>query len=204
VAENARAPAALRADVRIEAPGGAPPERVIVLDRGAARYVEHENGTRALLASGRRLVVRSGRATEAAGDAPLGDTGLVLDDLLPFRADSLEVPQISDDGPAGVVVTGAPAGPSPWTLLVHTIDRERHAIVKTLSYRDTISNLARIRRGTGWVRVEGRWRPTVLVVESVRDARTTRCELGWRPAPDTPPTLFEPAGLERPSGLSFP
>jgi hypothetical protein len=103
-----------------------------------------------------------------------------------------------------VVVTAAPAPGSTYALLVHTIDRERSTIVRTLYYRDLINNLTKTRRDGAFTRVAGSWRPGEITVESVRQATRTRLTLAWRDAPDAPAALFEPAGLERPSGLTFP
>ena len=100
--------------------------------------------------------------------------------------------------------TAAPAGRSSYALLVNTIDRERHAIIRTLYYRDLINNLSKTRRDAALVRVGASWRPGEITVESVRQATRTHLTLSWREVPDAADALFEPAGLERPSGLSWP
>ena len=123
VGENARFGAPARADVRLERPRGAPARPAILLGRGDALYVEIKDGPRALIRPDDIRLAQDGRAAEAAPETRLGDTDLLLRDLAGFRAASLQVPQISDDGPAGVVVTAAPAGRSPYALVVHTIDR---------------------------------------------------------------------------------
>jgi len=129
---------------------------------------------------------------------------VLLEDLAVFTPGALKQPQISDDGPAGVVVTAAPAGRSSYALLVNTIDRERHTIIRTLYYRDLINNLSKTRRDTAFARVGASWRPGEITVESVRQATTTHLTLSWREAPDVPDALFEPAGLGQPSGLGWP
>ena len=141
---------------------------------------------------------------EAAADQAFVGSDLLLADLGVFTAASLKVPQISDDGPAGLVVTAAPSGPSAYALLVHTIDRDRHAIVRTLYYRDLINNLSKTRRAAGWTQVAGSWRPGEITVENVRQATRTHLVLAWHEAPDAPASLFEPAGLEKASGLTWP
>ena len=205
VAANARFATPLRADVRVECAGcegaGRP---AIFLGRDDALYVEVKDGQRALVRPGRVLVVRDGKTAEAASGQPFAGSDLFLEDLAVFVAASLKVPQISDDGPAGMVVTSAPSAPSAYALLVHTIDREQHAIVRTLYYRDLINNLSKTRRDTGWTEVGGSWRPAEITIESVRQGTKTHLALAWREAKDTPASLFEPAGLEKPSGLSWP
>ncbi|HYY06521.1 MAG TPA: hypothetical protein VE997_08080 [Candidatus Limnocylindria bacterium] len=206
VAANARFDAPARADVRIACGEGckASGTPAIFLGRGDALYVEVKGGQRALIRPGRILVAQDGQAKEAAPGVTLADTDLLLEDLAVFTPTALRQPQISDEGPAGVVVTAAPAGRSSYALVVNTIDRERHAIIRTLYYRDLINNLSKTRHDAAFVRVGASWRPGEITVESMRQATTTHLTLSWREARDVPDTLFEPAGLERPSGLVWP
>jgi hypothetical protein len=202
VAANAAFGTPARADVRIECTSGCPKAggQAIFLGRGDALYVETKGGQRVLVRPGR--IVVAGGATKPG--ETLADTDVALEDLAPFTRAALTSPQISDDGPAGVVVTAAPAPGSVYALLVHTIDRERSVIVRTLYYRDLINNLTKTRRDAGFTRVAGGWRPGEITVESVRGTTRTHLALAWREAPDVPAALFEPAGLEQPSGLRFP
>ena len=206
VAANARFASAARADVRITCGEGckAAGRPAIFLGRGEVLYVEVKGGQRALVRPGQILVAQGGKASEAAPGETLADTDVLLEDLAVFTPAALKQPQISDDGPAGVVVTAAPAGRSSYALLVNTIDRERHAIIRTLYYRDLINNLSKTRRDAAFARVGASWRPGEITVESVRQATQTHLALSWREAPEVPDTLFEPAGLERPSGLGWP
>jgi hypothetical protein len=157
------------------------------------------DGVRALVRPDRVVVAGGGDGTQA-----LAGTDLLLVDLTPFAADALRFPQVSDDGPAGTVVTGAPARASPYALLVHTIDAERAIVVKTQYYTGTVGNLTKIRRDGGWARVAGRWRPADIRVDGFPGGTHTTVSLLWREAPDAPAALFEPAGLEQPSGLTWP
>jgi len=206
VAANARFASAARADVRVECAEGCPAAggQAIFLGRGDALYVEVKGGQRALLRPGRRLVVEGGKPIDAPSGTSFAGTDILLEDLVTFASASLRMPQISDDGPGGVVVTAAPAGTSPYSLLVHTIDRDRHAIVRTLYYRDVVNNLTKTRTDAALVQVAGGWRPGEVVVETLRQATRTRLRLSWRDAADAPDVLFEPAGLEGPSGLAWP
>src|SRR6266403_1128164 len=190
VAANARFASPARADVRI--------------GRGDALYVEVKGGQRALIRPAQILVARRGKASEAAPGETLADTDVLLEDLAVFTPTALKQPQISDDGPAGLVVTAAPAGRSSYALLVNTIDRERRAIIRTLYYRDLINNLSKTRRDAAFARVGASWRPGEITVETVRQATKTHLTLSWREAPDVPDALFEPAGLGQPSGLGWP
>src|SRR5262245_42828116 len=146
VAEAARAPRPLRADVRIARDGAAAGD-AILLARGRRVYLETRSGTRALLSPGKVVVVgRGGRLARAAPGASLDGTDVLLEDLEPFGVRSLSTPQVSDETPARVVVTAAPSPPSAYVLVVLTIDRERDTITQTKYYRDSISNLVKMRR----------------------------------------------------------
>ena len=157
-----------------------------------------------LIRPGGILVAQGGKASEAAPGHTLADTDVLLEDLAVFTPAALKQPQVSDDGPAGLVVTAAPAGRSSYALLVNTIDRERRAIIRTLYYRDLINNLSKTRRDAAFARVGASWRPGEITVETVRQATKTHLTLSWREAPDVPDALFEPAGLGQPSGLGWP
>jgi hypothetical protein len=206
VGANARFDVPTRADVRIECSAGcaASGGRAIILGRGDRLYVEVKGGQRALILPDKVLVAEGGKAAEATPGRPLADTDVLLEDLRVFAPASLKMPQISDDGPAGVVVTAAPAGRSAYVLLVHTIDRDQRSIVRTLYYRDAINALSKVRRDGGFVRVGRQSRPGEITVETTRQETSTRLKLAWREVPDAPPLLFESAGLQQPSGLSWP
>src|SRR4029453_4031880 len=107
VARPARAPRPLRADVRIER-DGAPPVDAVLLERGRRRYLETRTGTRALLSPGKVVVARDGRPARAAPGPALDGTDVLLEDLEPFGVGALAIPQVSDEGPTGMGVTGAP------------------------------------------------------------------------------------------------
>jgi hypothetical protein len=205
VAANARFESPARADVRVECTGcKAAGAQAVLVGRGESVYVEVKDGMRALIRPGEAWVARGGKAARAEVGATLADTEVLLEDLAVFTAGALKMPQVSDDGPAGVVVTAAPSGASAWVLVVHTIDRERSAIVRSLRYRDAVNNLAATQRNANLVQVGKGWRPQEIVSENLRRARTTTLRLSWREAPDAPATLHEPGGLEQPSGLGWP
>jgi hypothetical protein len=201
VAVNARFETPARADIRIECQAGCEraAARAVLFGRGDTLYIEVKDGVRALLRPGEVLLAQNGSAVASTAAHPLADSDLLLEDLVVPTASSLRFPQISDDGPAGVVVMGAPAERSSYALLVYTIDRGRRAIVKTQYYKDDVSTLAKIRRDTTFVQVGRHWRPGEVVVESMRSGAQTRIAFSWKEVPDAPPAIFEAAGLERPS-----
>ncbi len=203
VASNAKAPTPLRADGQITREGAAP-VGILLLARGDRIYLQTSTGTRALIRPGRVAVPGDGGGvTRAALDAPLPGTDILLGDLAPFTAGDLATPQVSDDGPAGIVVTGAPGRPSPYVLLVETIDPEHQIIVRTKYYRETITNMVKMRRDFDPVEVGGRWRSTRITVEAFRPPNTTTMTLTWREAPETPPAVFTLRGLRAPSPVTL-
>jgi hypothetical protein len=204
VEARARFARPMRADVRVVCEPACRTARTILVGRGDAVYVEVEGGLRALVRPKEVLVADGGRPAPAETGKRLGDTGIVLSDLAVFDRGTLRTPQISDEQPGEVVVTSQPAGASPYVLLVHTIDPSLDRIVKTLYYQGSISTLGKMRRDSGFTRVGDAPWPTEIRVEEMRTATTTRLSLAWREAPDAPAVLFEPAGLELPSGLMFP
>jgi hypothetical protein len=204
VADNDRFQPTIRADVRVQCIPACTTARAILLGRGDAVHVELRDGGRALVRPGVVLIAAEGRAVDAPLDARLGDTTLFLRDLAVFTPSTLALPQISDDGPTGMVVVSAPRGPSPYSLLVYTLDREKHVVVATKYYQDAINNLVKLRRDGGFAQVAGHWRPAEITVEDLLTKATTRLTLAWREAADAPAALFEPSGLTKPSALSFP
>lgn len=198
VASNARAPKALRADGQITREGAAPVD-VVLLARGDRIYLQTSTGTRALIRPGRAVVAGPDGLTRATPETPLPGTDLLLFDLAPFTAGDFAMPQVSDDGPAGIVVTGAPARPSAYVLLVETIDPDHHLVVRTKYYRETVTNMVKMRRDFDPVEIGDRWRPTRITVEAFRPPNTTTLTLTWREAPETPPAAFTLQGLRAPS-----
>jgi len=195
VAVNARFDVPVRVDVRITR--GTTTTSAVMFGRGRVVYFEVKDGVRALVHPGKAVVESGGHAAPAVMALALPGTDLLLEDLVVFSASMLRTPLVSDDSPAGVVVTGEPAYPSAYALLVFTIDRDRHVVVRTQYYRDSISNLVRVRRDDAFVELGGRSRPGEIVVDDLRQRTSTRMALTWREVPAVDPAVFTPAGLRR-------
>ena len=202
IESNARFGVPTRAEVRITR--GTASTDAVLLGHGRVVYFEVKDGVRALLRPGKALVQSRGRAAPAILGLALPGTDLLLEDLEVFTASALRTPLVSDDSPAGVVVTGAPAYGSAYALLVYTIDRGRHAVVRTQYYRDTTSNLVKVRRDGALVHVDGHWRPGEVTVEDLPGSTSTQLRLTWRAVPDTPHSVFTPAGMRAPSPIEWP
>jgi hypothetical protein len=200
VAGNARAARALRADVVISR-GDARTTAVLLLWRDVL-YLETA-GFRALVRGDKAVVVRGGHAVRAPVRTLIPGTDLLLEEL-PFAGVPLRYPQIQDEGPGEVVVSGAPEGPSLYVLIARTIDPERAIVVSTKYYKDDIAVLFKMRQDRAFTRVDGRWRPGEIEVEDFSEHSTTRLALAWKLAPDLPRAVFTPRGLRGPSGLMLP
>ena len=199
----ARFPTPARADVKIErkqddkVTAGA----AVFLGRHHTLYVETRDGTRALVRPSKILVRTKDGVVRAKPGTPLGNTDLLLEDLLPIVPGLLKVPQMSDQGPTGTVLTGAPGFPSTRALIVLTIDPDDHVLTRAKYFEKSISDLAAFRRDEEFTRIDDRARPTRITVERSRDGTSTRLDLSWRPAPETARDVFTPRGLRGPSPI---
>ncbi len=205
VSRQQRFPEPTRADVRIDSSqdGATTSGAAVLLGRGHTIYVETRDGTRALLHPGKIVVPGKRRPVRAAPGARLGASGVFLEDLVPVTPWMLKVPQVSDEGPTGTVLTGAPAFPSARVLIVLTIMPDRAIVSRAKLYEKSISDLASFVRNDDFVDVAGHARQTHVTVERSRDGLTTRLELAWRPAPETPPAVFTPAALRAKSPIAW-
>jgi hypothetical protein len=205
VAANARFPTATRADVRLESTQDhrTTEGAAVFIGRGRTLYVETRDGTRALVRPS-KILVRSGRrVVRSAPGARLGKTDVRLEDLVPVTAAMFKLPQVSDEGPTGTVITGAPAFPSARALIVLTIDPDTAVVTRVKYYEKSISDLAAFRRDEDFADVDGHRRPTRITIDRPADASTTRLALTWRAAPETSPLLFTPRGLLAPSPITW-
>jgi hypothetical protein len=200
-----RFPIQARADVQLERVDGeqTTTSDVVLAGRGHTLYVETRDGLRALVRPSKQLVLEDGRIVRAGLDTPVGQSDLMLEDLVPVTLALFRVPQMSDDGPTGTVVTGAPTGRTGRALLVLTIDPVTHTVARAKIYERSVSELAAFRRDDEFVEVAGRPRPTRIVLERIRERTTTRGTLAWRPAPELPQSLWTPAGLLAPSPIRW-
>ena len=201
VAANARFPAPAHASVTIERRDGhgRHDSSAVLIGYGHTLYVETEDGVRALVRPS-KIVVRAGRrVVRAQPGARLGTTNILLEDLVPPGPWLLKVPQVSDEGPTGTVVTGAPAIASSRMLVVLTIDPESAAVTRIKYYEKSISDLAAFRRDENFVDIDGHARPSRITVDRTRDETSTALGLLWRSAPQTPHAVFTLAGLRGPS-----
>jgi hypothetical protein len=200
-----RFPEPARADVRIEYAHDdqTTSSTAVFVGRGHTLYVETRDGTRTLVRPGKILVRSGSRVVRATPGARLAATGVLLEDLVPVTQWMFKVPQVSDEGPTGTVVTGAPAFPSTRALIVLTIMPDERIVTRAKLYEKSISDLASFWRNEEFADVGGRPRPVRIVVDRLKEGTTTRLALAWRLAPEAARALFTPAGLRAPSPITW-
>ena len=134
----------------------------------------------------RALLPATGAALLAAGSTPAPfplDAALVgsefsREDLQPFDAGRFGSPTIVDRGADDTTVSLDPRD-SQYSLQVITFDREKRVPIKVMSYKDTLSNLLKMRRESGHVLVGGRWLPTEITIENFPLKTTSTLTLQW-------------------------
>jgi hypothetical protein len=184
------------ADVGIEAPGTPTATNALRLaGRGRVVRLEAAGEWRALVKASKTVVAAMGRAARENPEATVPGSALLVADFAPFTAAMLRVPLISDEGPLGVVVNGEPRPPSPYALLVYTIDPQRSLTSAAKYYRWEINNLVQMTRIREWDTVGAHARPKVIDVQEVASGKTTTLTFVWRLRPDLAPALFLPSGL---------
>jgi hypothetical protein len=202
VGAAATSPVTLRAEGQLERTD-AEPLPIVLLTRDDAVYVEARDGVRILVKQGKAVAETKGDVREIPTSTALAASDILLEDLAPVSATRFEVPQVSDESPDAVVITGAPRSPSAYVLLVMTVEPERAVVERTKYYRETVTNLVKMRRDSEFALVGGRWRPGRIVVEQFRPPRTTRLTLTWKEAPEIGPEAFQPSAMEKPSPIRW-
>jgi hypothetical protein len=171
-------------------------------------YVElREAGTRALLlADGDKalLVPAKGKRSEPfALDASLGGSEFTREDLRPFNVQNYQSPTIVDRRNGEVTVSLTPNAGSQYSLQVITFDSERKVPLIVKNYKETISNLVKMRRSRNFTSAGGTWVPSEIAMENFPLRSNSALTLSWRQTEDVP-TLFDPAALDKPSPLTWP
>ena len=209
--ETAQLSAALRADgdFAVTSATGMRHDQVVILLRPVAdTYIElRQEGTKALITgSGEQAYVLKRGASKAepfAADATFADSDFTREDLEPFHMARYKDGRISDETGAEITVTLFP-GTSEYSLVVVTFDREKKVPVKVLYYKDTLSNLVKMRQDSGHVLVGRKWMPTTVTMETFKLRTQTTFTLKWSQEPTFPPELFDQVFLPRPSGVVWP
>jgi len=179
----------------------------LIIRPPADSYIELRNpGEKALvLSTGQAQIFTPGASK--AGDFPLAasfaGSDFSREDLEPFRTARYKDWRISDEDAATVMVTFYPKD-SQYSLVVITFDRDKKVPLKTQYYRETGSNLVKMRRDNNYVMVGRKWMPTAISMESFKLRTRSELTLQWSQNPTFPPELFDAAFLARPSLIQWP
>lgn len=158
-------------------------------------YVELQpSGARALLPAGGDAVLSPAKGTAPAPfalDAALAGSEFSREDLQPFNLARFGSPTIVDRNGGELTVSLDPRKPTQYSLEAITFDRDKRAPVKVMLYKDTLSNLLKMRRDSDLVQVGGRWLPGTVTMENFPMRTTSTLTLKWSEAADQP-ALFDP------------
>jgi outer membrane lipoprotein-sorting protein len=207
----ARPTAPLRADGTLvtTSPDGAVRDQIAIVRRpNGDAYLELRNsGARALVRDGGTtalLVPGSGQRSAAfALDASFGGSEFTREDLRPFNVEHYRSPTIVDRRDGEVTVSLTPNADSQYTLQVITFDTESKVPLLTKSYKETISNLVKMRRARNFSSAAGTSLPAEITMENFPLRAISTLTLKWQPTEDLP-ALFDPAALDKPSPLTWP
>jgi hypothetical protein len=197
---------ALRGDGQFEvtSPEGTRRDQVALMIRPAAdAFIElQQEGIKALLlhASGQAFHSKAG-ATQAesfASDASFAESDFTREDLEPFQLSHYTQPRIADDSATELTVMLIPKA-SQYSLVVITFDRQKKVPLKTLYYRDTLSNLVKMGRNSDYVLIGRKWMPTTISMETFKLRTRAAFTLRWGERGNVPSDLFDPASLPRAS-----
>ena len=201
VSRNARCSSPVRADLTMVR--GDRTTTAVLLGMGRSWYLETSSGFRALSHPHKQIVGSKGHPVRAGVRTIIPNTDWLLEEIS-FDGAQLAFPQINDDGPEGVVVSGEAVDKSLYVLLVRTIDPNRNVIINARYFKDDIATMMKNRDDDDFVQVDGHLRPQRVKIEDYVEHSITKITLTWHALPELPRALFTPAGLTRPSGLTLP
>jgi Outer membrane lipoprotein-sorting protein len=162
--------------------------RVLLLRDGAAAYlVEKESAP----------VVEATKSTLVPG------TNFTIEELRPFNIEDYASPRIADQEADEIMVAMDPKQ-SQYVLTVATFDRAKRVPIKMQYYKDSPSNLFKMRRDGGYATVAERWLPETIALDQFALRTSTEMTLHWQAAADLAKGLFDPAALRKPSGIHWP
>jgi hypothetical protein len=176
-------------------PDGTSTQQIVVAQRpnGDLVLAVQPPGARALLPAQGDAVLSPAAGTAAAPfalDASFAGSEFSREDLMPFTLSRFGSPTIVDRNGSETTVSLDPKKPTQYSLVVITFDRDKKAPVKVMVYKDTLSNLLRMRRDGDFVQVGGRWLPQTVTMENFPLRTISTLKLTWSEAPDDP-ALFD-------------
>lgn len=206
----ARPTAPLRADGTLvtTSPDGETRDQIAIVRRpNGDVYLELRNaGVRALVpGNGTAAFIVPGKGKSSAAfalDAGFGGSEFTREDLRPFNLENYRSPTIVDRRDGEVTVSLTPID-SQYTLQVITFDTANKVPLVAKNYKETISNLVRMRRARNFSSTAGTAVPAEITMENFPLRAVSTMTLKWQPIDDVP-ALFDPAALSKPSPLVWP
>ncbi len=157
----------------------------IELDRAKLKFL--------ILGDAQFFAAAEGKMKPASLDTPVDSTSWVLEDLLPFLPSRCNSMRVADLTPEQVTVACEPKKKigSDYSLFVFKFDREKSVPLQVLYYRDTLSNLVKLRRDEDFELVGSRWRPKRVTMQDFKLRTKDVFEIRWTADPKLPPALFD-------------
>ncbi len=186
----------VRADLEIVKGDGSKESALLIVDpeRGRQLFATRGSGWRSLLplswGEGQRANPSPAGPSSLGTDDPLAGTDLRGMEIFPFWKTDYRTAFISDDNRTEKTITVYMPEANPYTLLVLTFDRARMVPTMVKYYKDTMSNLVRLRRDSDFVMVGSRLRPRNVEIRDFSTATSTRLELSWSVLASVPDGLM--------------
>jgi hypothetical protein len=210
-ANASAAPAAIvRADGKVasETLEGRKEDRIALLVRpNKDVYAElRDRGLRALVrgdGAAAQVAEKGSSPSDFARDQILGATDFTREDLQPYDSSAYDSPTVLYRDAAQTTVQLNPLR-SQYTLVVITFDSQKKVPTKILYYKDTLSNLVKMRLDSEHQQVAGRWFPGKVTMENFPFKTKTALELKWSEAGAGAEKLFAEGSLKEASALAGP
>lgn len=190
----------LRADVTatIKAHDGERTTTAIALfapGKDARWYLQLKEPALAALVQGteRKVLQRTTGAPETVPiGAPIDELGISYEDLSRFIESDFKLWMITDERRDTILVGGHANVASAYVYRAYTLDKERKVPLKVQYYRESLSNLVKLRLDSDHVLVGKQWLPGKIEIQNFPDNSTTSLELRWSQAASAPPELLAP------------
>ncbi len=163
-----------------------------------------QEGIKALLLGNDSYFQEAGAATAGRfpASATFAQSDFTREDFEPFRLSRFKDWRISDESDALLTVMLSPQD-SQYSLVVITFERERKVPLKTLYYRETLSNSVKMRRDEAFVLVGHTWMPGKISMETFKLRTQTTFTMRWAGDSASSSGLFDPAAWPH-AGIVWP
>lgn len=186
----------VRADIKITRNNASEDRALLMIDpeRGRQFFAARNSGWRSLLpltwGKGVAVTSASARPSSLGTDERLAGSDLRGMEIFPFWQTDDRTAFISDDNRTEKTVTIYMPETTPYSLLVLTFDRAKMVPTMVKYYKDTMSNLVRLRQDYDFVMVGSRPRPGRINIRDFSTATETRVELSWTVLTSVPAELM--------------